>query len=334
MAIFKKLSVGDTVATSGTRAFKKLTTEEPGLPIWNGTDLKGTTWTIRSGWTAEAGYGNFDVTGSRLVTMGTGIASIGYNSLDIGYEAEIDGSRTAKSNKIAFGGATYSDTSVEIKIGIHGGTDATNPRLINWLLENGRLTSHQFNIKGTWLFNKTITDLPIVYAEGEELPTQSHIDIFFSTALTGCYSLYRQDDTLLGSSMLPVPIYDYGTNSWSSDSYRYLSFQKSVAKNYIGEDVSQILYKWLTVNASKQGQITFTIDGKTYRADDGMTWMQWIGSDNNPDDYYYFDVMTDRVCTRDFAYYVATDVSDGTNNYIVDRASKIIAGYNYVLVQV
>lgn len=144
MAIFKKLLVGDTVATSGTRVFKKLITEEPGLPIWNGTDLKGTSWTIPAGWTAEAGYGVFDVS---IMSRIEGDWEVSYTGLYIGYATENPLGETpfATANNILM--VTLGYRSVDPSKGLNfrflNGTDTTNPRLISWLLENGRLTSHR-----------------------------------------------------------------------------------------------------------------------------------------------------------------------------------------------
>lgn len=162
---FKKLYIGDTVATSGTRVFKKLTTEEPipSLPIWNGTDLTGTSWTLRSGWSAEAGYGQFEVDFSwtdinPLLGMVSAVAlHIGYAypklpSIDdiapcenwmVFVNEYIDASGNATLRPL-----TYKNTKDIIYLAFNGGKDATNPRLIDWLLENGELTSHQPAYKG------------------------------------------------------------------------------------------------------------------------------------------------------------------------------------------
>lgn len=150
MAIFKKLSVGDIVATSGTRAFRKLTTAEvtPDLPVWNGTDLADTTWKLRSGWSAEAGYGEFDIAG-RVINSGSG-ATVSFSGFLIGYDSKNSvnrDSRFATSNSVIWAtlfDRTLSDTAEEQTFIIgSNGTDTTNPRLIEWLIWNARLTSHQ-----------------------------------------------------------------------------------------------------------------------------------------------------------------------------------------------
>lgn len=48
------------------------------------------------------------------------------------------------------------------------------------------------------------------------------------------------------------------------------------------------LLAWLRANATKQGAanlISFTIEGKTYQAESGMTWGEWVASDYNTSTY-------------------------------------------------
>lgn len=144
--IFTKLNVGDTVASSGTRVFKKLTTEEP-LPIWNGTDLKGTTWIIPAGFTAEAGYGVFYVGGT--AEFEDYIFGTGFSRLYIGYDTEntvSDGYDFPAPNTILVRALGYykRDNTKVMAFRFESGQDLTNTSLIQWLLENGELTSHQY----------------------------------------------------------------------------------------------------------------------------------------------------------------------------------------------
>lgn len=140
MAIFKKLFVGDSVATSGTRVLKKLSTSSP---FWDGTNLKGTIWRIRAGWEAEAGYGEFDVGGGVLLENGW---AGGFSRLYIGYATEnpLGGPPFATANNILYvtlGYASFDPTKEKI-FGFSNGTDINNTRLISWLLKHGELVSH------------------------------------------------------------------------------------------------------------------------------------------------------------------------------------------------
>lgn len=119
--------------------------QEPSLPIWNGTDLTGTTWNIPAGWSATAGYGIFYVeftySGETFHTM-----YIGYNG------------GTSKDNYITIAegksNIIYLTPSSELSFTFNEGGDTS---LIDWLKENGELTSHQmptptlinFTIEGT-----------------------------------------------------------------------------------------------------------------------------------------------------------------------------------------
>ena len=146
MAIFKKLNIGDTVATSGTRVFKKLTT---GLPIWNGTDLTGTTWEIPVGWTAEAEYGLFEIVGYMKID-GKGSQNQ-FRRLRIGYTPSGTSDYASEPNSIVavtFGANFKLIPTKRYQFMFSGGEDVTNPRLIDWLLQNAELTSHQPAYKG------------------------------------------------------------------------------------------------------------------------------------------------------------------------------------------
>ena len=357
MAIFKKLSVGDIVATSGTRAFKKLTMEEPGLPIWNGTDLRGTTWVLNDSIDLVSLY-NIPTDDTEEDIYGLGVSHF-YNVDYVvtlpdpsspTWEAEVPYQKLKVFNStstileysysLSYIGVgdkdmrAYTDTSgwgvsgIE-KIRITGGTDATNPRLINWLLENGRLTSHQFNIKGFWYLNDTITQLPIVYADGEDLEQKSAVYISsFTNARTGNSAIINKEgEALAFAGWIALPAYDFTTNSWTEYGHRYVLFTDAIATNYVGEDITPIFYKWLRTNTTKPGQITFTIDGETYKADEGMNWHQWDLSDYDTGGY--------EVVLVNFTYSVGKDGYNGkkvhTDSGQVDPLDAIIAGYDYIL---
>ena len=288
MAIFKKLSVGDIVATSGTRVFRKLTTaevtpEDPTLPIWNGTDLTGTTWYISPGFTANAGYGVFDVVGIVTSVNEFGTHNNEFENFYIGYVAPSAFTPFEEyENSIGFNqiGANASIHTSEEKyrwFTFNGGADTTNPRLIDWLLQNAKLTSHQLDLVGTWVFNDTITELPVfddtvenVYGEyGINQATHIHLSLFStSTAffkprdLAMCNKLTSVlgGDTvaLCGGGTMSIPFYYYERNAfyqdyfWSETAYNELTFKDTSAfTNYSGVYVGEKFYVWLRANATK-----------------------------------------------------------------------------------
>lgn len=129
---------------------------EPALPVWNGTDLTGTTWHIPAGWTATAGYGKFSDLNYGFAINGEDYGSSGWSYLCIGYYGnEVDW--YGKTNSIAYSLPSEITDDSSITLTFTGGTDATNASLIAWLKENGELTSHimpdpvliSFTVKGT-----------------------------------------------------------------------------------------------------------------------------------------------------------------------------------------
>lgn len=121
--------------------FTANTTEyvEPSLPVWNGTDLTGTSWEIPSGWEAEAGYGIFNISANsdKLFITGEGFA-IGYAFYtDMG-----DFGFTPQANAIGSGWNSPITNGEEFTLSNITGTGATNTKLIDWLKQYGTLTSH------------------------------------------------------------------------------------------------------------------------------------------------------------------------------------------------
>lgn len=130
---FTRLYIGNTVASSGGKCFKRLTREEPKI-----TDLTGTTWYVPSGWSATAGYGIYKV----YFLIPEKNANTIWDELSLGYASRTYG-KTTEANSICCllsnsdRGTITSSSSFTITI--TGGTDVTNPDIIAWLSENGEL---------------------------------------------------------------------------------------------------------------------------------------------------------------------------------------------------
>lgn len=99
------------------------------------TDLTNTSWIINEGWTAAAGYGEFNVEAE--VNQNT------YNYLTIGsYLGTNDGMdwfQIPSEDVIEFNRYERFMSSQSFTITITGGSDVTNTTLISWLQENGTL---------------------------------------------------------------------------------------------------------------------------------------------------------------------------------------------------
>jgi hypothetical protein len=66
--------------------------------------------------------------------------------------------------------------------------------------------------------------------------------------------------------------------------------------------------------------ITFTVDGTSYQAEDGMTWGEWIDSDYNPGGFTVYN--------NDIVRGVMVVVNQGYNK--VTTSDSIIANYSYL----
>ena len=72
-------------------------------------------------------------------------------------------------------------------------------------------------------------------------------------------------------------------------------------------------------------EISFTIDGTEYQAEDGWTWEEWCDSSYNTDGYYYHDAGASGVFGATDGYKVFT--SSNTGVYSTD---SIISGHAYI----
>lgn len=94
------------------------------MPI---TDLTGTTWVIPSGWKSTAGYGRFNIKGT---VTGHIYVNERFSTFDVGYYIT-----SLLDNSLTFTDVVATlDTAVSFSMTITGGTDVSNPRLIEWLL--------------------------------------------------------------------------------------------------------------------------------------------------------------------------------------------------------
>lgn len=159
------------------------------------------------------------------------------------------------------------------------------------------------SLVGTWLLNDTLTftsDLPTAYFELEG--TINTID-YATNKVTDAIENARFTYTTTGTSSLYIATEYFSYNYFYSDGSIRVSNDDDNLDLEIGdtdyswyktitltaEPTNQAFITWLKANATKQGAvslITFTIDGTTYQAEDGMTWEQWLSSEYNTGSYY------------------------------------------------
>lgn len=116
---------------------------DPNKP--NVTDLSGTQWLVKSGWRADAGYGEFTVNFTILQYMGGGgLSQGGPTELNIGYAEGSNHTYTPTADTIGFpssGRNFVIDNSYPLTFSFRAeaGTDATNTKLIEWLTKYGEM---------------------------------------------------------------------------------------------------------------------------------------------------------------------------------------------------
>lgn len=83
----------------------------------------------------------------------------------------------------------------------------------------------------------------------------------------------------------------YENGNWTDENYRTIVFTGNYgdpasngwnSSRYVSEEVALAWFKANAVKQSATSLITFTIDGTSYQAEDGMTWGEWVESEYNP----------------------------------------------------
>lgn len=229
--------------------------ESPSLPLWNGTDLTGTTWHVPAGWVAESGYKISYITGS-----------IEYNNkyetwpecLRIGYS-----SGTGKANTITWGEAFTFQGSIssetEFSITFTGGRDVTSMDVIAWIRHNGELISHTLPEQGKQ-FTKGYT-------------------VTMTTTITGSESNAVNDTSvvlsLLDGSHQVVRPWDEGT--WTDVVFitcdNYVGFTENGLANYLENGIYYLsadiaIDKIYWVNCIDENTLVTMADGSAKRLGD------------------------------------------------------------------
>lgn len=108
------------------------------------TDLTGTTWYVKSGWSCPAGYGVFNI--NYHATRGA--FDVDCDKISIGYSLQ---SESVNEILLIYGNTSgLTDPSDSFTMVISGGDDAKNTALINWLSEYGILQETETKIYITY----------------------------------------------------------------------------------------------------------------------------------------------------------------------------------------
>ena len=180
-------------------------------------------------------------------------------------------------------------------------------------------------VSGTWYFNEEPTKLKIYQRVKFVSNGETFYGIYGVNDSSADLAYYISSANDSERFIAYVSSINNPTNyGWEDQAYRMITFVDTQA-------VSEEFYEWLTENAVRRGNITFTIKdenspsiyNKSFYADDGMTWGEWCSSEFNTDGYYVKD---NRAIHFDEDHYVA----DGAFVYYSD---KIIANRTYEFVE-
>lgn len=213
MAIFKKLFLGDTVATSGNKCFRKLTTRNITFTI-GGTQFEAEPNMTWGEWLESA----YNTSGYYTKTITSG--GVEYNPIIIA------------ENDDAF-------TVVEIKGGvmeIGNGISANSEYLLVTLTQDSE------SIVGTWVFNDTV--------DTSSMPTRVKVEytsvVYNGNTLYGTEFTNMMFDNLNGGNVYYNGVYAYKGGAWLKSGSKTVTFKAEPTTN------AEVFKNWLKANATKQ----------------------------------------------------------------------------------
>ena len=267
------------------------------------SDLTGTTWLLNSSVTIEQ---------QNDYSVNCTYSDYVFNSINFKYYSS-DGKVwkgiqlgnsydlipiTAEANPISYSG--------NLPLTITGGTDVTNATLIAWLEANATQALSGYTI--------TIDSIGYSVGDGDSLlvnasglyNTTTSTQIYSFTPTTGRFFGFNtssgqtspssdyeindtftasQDLTLYSVEQLPTVIYDLDNLNLSVGTHTITAkakgtdFADSVASNSVTFTVAPSTIEFYILDAQ-------TGTTRTYVADSGMTWSQWVNSNYNTGSYY------------------------------------------------
>ena len=124
----------------------------------------------------------------------------------------------------------------------------------------------EYTVSGTWRFNDVPKPASQHIREICDFTTESGHYCRYITISDSATDLYRVSFNAGGKS-------GYDIDRGWDNGCQTITFDGT-------QNVSQEFYEWLVENAVRQ-EISFTINGTTYYAEDGMTWGEWVESEYN-----------------------------------------------------
>jgi hypothetical protein len=197
---------------------------------------------------------------------------------------------------IVVNGVTYGIDSAKL--------NSAKENMSGTLGEMAGVVEEEDELQGTWVLNANVTDIDIVFTAG---PMEAE-------SYNGVYSIEKSSDKYITVTNTGVKALIFSTPS-GGEKYGYFHgrtgskwkwqygyanadyYSTSAPTLLIYSKLSEVtngdaLLTWLKANATKQSSkplITFTINGTSYQAEDGMTWAEWCESEYNTDGYKIAD---------------------------------------------
>ena len=175
-------------------------------------------------------------------------------------------------------------------------------------------------LSGIWLFNDSVEGIGLA---GEQIIYKVN---FSSNNVTYNQIKFMEGNRLRIEDLAynNTSVYN-GTDGWLNQSYKTITITS--------EPTGPAFIAWLKANATKQGAtslITFTIDGTSYQAEEGMTWGEWVASEYNTEGYLLEGsfVKLPPAPGDMTGPYVSTSTSAATN-YFVEINTTIVANTTY-----
>lgn len=193
------------------------------------------------------------------------------------------------------------------------------------LRENEPTPEEHIIEKGTYLFSSIDIYLPrddfdtpfsknYDFAFTSNGTNYSQIRFSFEEVKSGFYTYMYYGNTLVFTEQAD------GDGVWENEAY------KTVVVNE-NQTVPKELFDWWNLCTTAKRKISFTIDGASYEAYDGMTWKDWVDSEFNTNNYYKSGSF---IC-----YFIAGlgsyKVQDSLGEYVL-YSDLIISEYIYALV--
>ena len=167
--------------------------------------------------------------------------------------------------------------------------------------------SGMYYLSGKWTFKENAQQVPNYGTIVQSINFTSNGKSYTSIEVTGGTSnidaLYRLPDgtpDMIYGALLE-PDFESGGKVWTT---LWWGDFKVVDFGLNNQTVSEEFYEWFTSSASKATEsepetptlITFKIDGKSYQAEEGMTWAQWIESEyTGSNSRQYFTIISNSI---------------------------------------